>query len=263
MNIHILAFSPCGSSRTVARAVARGLAEGNGADVFEHELTFQDYKAPVIDSGDVLVVSAPVYAGRIPAIALTRLREAKALGCKAVSVVTYGNRAYDSALLELNETLAQCGITAVASGAFLARHVYSPDIAAHRPDGDDERDASDLGKKAAELIAAGVADPVQVPGEFPFPPAMIPQVLPKVNEELCIRCRHCAMDCPTGAISKDAPWSEVNSELCLRCMRCVMNCPRHARYMEPKFLQVVGARLKSIPGIDERRANETFLSPMP
>ena len=45
----------------------------------------------------------PVYAGRVPALAVERLKDIKTSGVKCVIVAVYGNRAYEDALVEMQD----------------------------------------------------------------------------------------------------------------------------------------------------------------
>ena len=71
------------------------------------------------------ILSAPVYAGRLPIEAVRRLRRIKAGEAPAVVVVVYGNRAYEDALLELQDLAGEQGFRPIAAGAFIGEHSYS------------------------------------------------------------------------------------------------------------------------------------------
>ncbi|SHJ61949.1 hypothetical protein SAMN02745216_01985 [Desulfatibacillum alkenivorans DSM 16219] len=63
-------------------------------------------------------------------------------------MVTYGNREYQDALLELHDIAAEQGFIPVAGGAFVAEHSYSlpsRPIAHGRPDANDIAAAKDFG----------------------------------------------------------------------------------------------------------------------
>ena len=49
----------------------------------------------------------PVYAGRVPAIAVERLKGIKTSGVKCVIVAVYGNRAYEDALVEMQDVATE------------------------------------------------------------------------------------------------------------------------------------------------------------
>lgn len=49
----------------------------------------------------------PVYAGRVPALAVERLKGMKTSGVKCVIVAIYGNRAYEDALVEMQDVATE------------------------------------------------------------------------------------------------------------------------------------------------------------
>jgi hypothetical protein len=69
-----------------------------------------------------LLAVVPVYGGRVPEVALERLRALKGNGGPAIAVVVYGNRAYEDALLELHTELTANGYKVIAAAAFIAEH---------------------------------------------------------------------------------------------------------------------------------------------
>jgi flavodoxin len=79
-------FSPTGGTKKVADAIAAGF----GTPVAEVDLT-KAVPAMTPAEGEALVAVLPVYAGRVPKIALERLSAIKGQGHKAVAVVVYGN----------------------------------------------------------------------------------------------------------------------------------------------------------------------------
>ena len=75
-----------------------------------------------------------VYAGRIPAISAESLRHFTGKHTPAIIVCTYGNRAYDDALLELRDIVEEQGFIVVSAGAFIAQHSIFPHVGTGRPD---------------------------------------------------------------------------------------------------------------------------------
>lgn len=49
----------------------------------------------------------PVYAGRVPTLAVERLKDIKTSGVKCVIVAVYGNRAYKDALVEMQDVATE------------------------------------------------------------------------------------------------------------------------------------------------------------
>lgn len=244
-------FSPTGTTEKVAAAIV----EGAGAPV-----TRVDLSAPVaeqaVKENTLLLAAAPVYGGRIPAVALERLAALKGMGGPAVAVAVYGNRHYDDALLELKEALEKNGFRVVAAGAFVAEHSIVRSIAAGRPDADDRKAAREFGAAVAAKLAlpADRQSSITVPGN-PEYRAYSPSPAHPVGDDKCVKCGLCAAGCPVGAIPADAP--AATRDTCINCMRCVAVCPKGARAMPAAVLEASRAKLSAIAA--QPRKNEIYL----
>ena len=119
-------------------------------------------------------------------------------GKKAVTIAVYGNRAYEDALLEMNDILIQGGFTVIASAAFVAQHSIVPEVGAGRPDAEDIKEI----RTFAEAVKSSTsAENVHVPGNRPYKPEMNVAAAP-LSLPTCTSCGACAKICPTDAISK-------------------------------------------------------------
>lgn len=96
--VHAVFFSPTGNTRKSVEAMAGALAEN-----FEvHDVTLNaPAEEKIFGRDDVVIFGAPVYGGRIPAVARERLTKFRGEGTRCLTVVTFGNRDFDDALLEL------------------------------------------------------------------------------------------------------------------------------------------------------------------
>ena len=114
-------FSPTGNSKKYVTLLAEKI------DIPFDTLDFtkkENRRNDVVFSKESIVLfSAPVYAGRLPNINL--FDNVKGNGAYAVCIVTYGNREYDDALLELKNICEQKGFQVVAAAAFIGEHTYS------------------------------------------------------------------------------------------------------------------------------------------
>lgn len=80
MNIHQLTFSPTGGTRRVSEAICKAFnVESHITELCTKQ---EKLKYPSIHVDDLVVISMPVYAGRVPALAVERLRGVKANGAK-------------------------------------------------------------------------------------------------------------------------------------------------------------------------------------
>ena len=117
--IRTLFFSPTGTTRRVADAIAQAAAEG--CPVIATDLTHA--KAPALTFGPdtVALLAAPVYGGHIPPLAFERLAEIRGNDTPAIIAVVYGNRDFGKAAVELAEFARRHGFRPIAAAAFVGR----------------------------------------------------------------------------------------------------------------------------------------------
>ncbi len=240
-------FSPCGSVRQLALAVARGAADAAGLPLTVHDLTLPEArKNPLSFAPDVLTIAAfPVYAGRLPNRLLPDLQRIFSGGCGcAAALVVYGNRSYGDALRELGLLLKQSGFSVIAGAALVAQHAFAPTLAPGRPDADDLADAEAFGGQLPHLAQGGM--PVSLPGNDPIgpyyqpkgldgQPAMFLKAKPVTDPAVCTGCGLCAKACPVAAIDPADP--ALVPGVCIKCQACIRICPQGAKHWEdPAFL---------------------------
>ena len=230
-------FSPTGGCSKIASAIAGTRLS-----------TRVDLCAPVspqnVPADAPLLAVLPVYGGRLPAVAVQRLKALQGKGSPAIAVVVYGNRAYEDALLELRDTLTAAGFNVIAAAAFIAEHSIVRSIAPGRPDASDLAQAVDFGNAVAAKLASGRADTVSVPGNEEYRPLPQMPVTPMVTDA-CGGCGMCAIKCPVEAIPADNPRS-TDASRCILCMRCVAICPRKARLLPPPAQAAFTERLNAV-----------------
>ncbi len=261
-SIKLIYFSPTRTTRKVLEVVAQGF----GAASTEHmDLTPPDVVTTGLTGadGELAVIGAPVYSGRVPADAASRLRRLEGKGTPAVVVVVYGNRAYEDALMELRDLALEAGFRPVAAGAFIGEHSFSNSatpIAPGRPDADDLRKAVEFGrmvlKKIKDVAEVGEMSPLNVPGSFPYKDRrVLPVISPVTQASVCARCGLCASVCPTAAITVGEIVA-TDRALCIKCCACVKACSTGARVMEDPFIRQVSEQLSVNCG--GRKEPETY-----
>ena len=249
-NISAVYFSPTGGTR---KAVLN-LASGMGGDIREVDLCTLKGECS-FESGDLVIVGMPVFGGRIPGFAAKLLKQCRGNGAVAVTAAVYGNRAFEDALVELNDALKEQGFKIGASAALLAEHSMAREGAAGRPDNKDEEDVRGFAGRILEKLAKDGWQEPQVPGNRPYRDWKQMPVVP-LADDTCIACGLCAEQCPTGAIPADAPGT-TDSGTCMLCMRCVAVCPVHARSLPAQAQAMLEQKLAPVKAI--RRENELFL----
>lgn len=237
-------FSPTESTGGVVKLIA---AQFGGSQV-QLDLTDANRNRPeyCFLENELVVVGAPVYGGRIPAVAAERLRLLHGHHTPVVLIVVYGNRAYEDALVELSDIMVEQGFVPSASAAVVAEHNIVRSIAAGRPDINDRDKLEMFGRQAAKKLrnslSAGQLSEPAVPGNHPY--KEYHGVPMKINVTSgCTNCGTCIRKCPVQAISRTDP-KITDKESCIACMRCVRVCPVGGRNVSRLLLLALKQMLK-------------------
>lgn len=237
--IHLLYFSPTGTTRSVLRTIAKSF----NMEILEHDMT--DYAAREVqlefEADDFVLFGFPVYGGRVPETFRERMKGIKGRCTASALIATYGNREYEDALLEMNDIAEGNGFLPVGAAAVVTEHSVIRSIATGRPDAKDRAFLEDFGsklkKKTMAIPSGGNFAVLTVPGKRPYRRYMKLPMAP-VASSTCNACGLCAKKCPVGAISKQN-LRKTDKEKCICCMRCVRVCPQKARH-RPKLKMVLG-----------------------
>lgn len=252
MTIHQIIFSPTGGTQRVSEILCQGMRKEN--IVTDLCVKAADIQLPSIQEDDLAIIAMPVYAGRVPALAVERLRMVNPNGAKCVVAAVFGNRAYDDVLLEMQDVASEIGFRVIAAVAAVAEHSIIRKYGKGRPDADDEQSLQKFGADIMRKAEEDDCTMPQVPGNHPYKKAgKVPQ--PK-GRRGCNRCGVCAKQCPTDAIPLSDP-KAVDSAKCISCMKCVSVCPTGARNigMIMNFLATQG--LKKVCA--SRKENELYI----
>lgn len=247
--IDLYYFSPTGGTKKAGMALASQIA----ATVNEVNLAEKVIAAP---SADVIVIAAPVFGGRIPAIVSDKIAKLTGAGKKAITAVVYGVRAYEDALLELNDAAKNSGFDVAASAALVAQHSIVAEVGSGRPDQKDIAEIQQFAKRVLEAMEAGKTNTVAVPGNHPYKDRMNVSATP-LSLAACGSCGSCATVCPTDAITAADDGMATDPEKCIMCMACVAKCPAHARILPPPLQAGMAEKLGVLK--DVRRENEFYI----
>ena len=233
-SLSIIYFSPTGGTQKVVREIATGMGYRKLRDL---NIT-KDKAIPKLQfsKDDNVLIGTPVYSGRVPLVALQRLKKMKGENTNVILVVVYGNRHYDDALLELKDLVVDLGFSPIAAATFIGEHSFSSPkypISEGRPNSTDLRLAKDFGKQIMTNFENHKK--IKVPGTYPYKERSEKlKVKPKIDMDLCDLCGMCEKVCPVDAISIFKDRVDIDENLCIYCHVCVRICPQKAMTFDDK-----------------------------
>jgi ferredoxin len=253
MSNYTVTFSPTGGTSKVAGILEHSFGGSFAAiDLLDRSIDFSRYR---FNPDDFCMVAVPSYGGRVPALAISRLKKMEGNGAKTLLVAVYGNRAYEDTLAELKDTLEERGFLCIAAVAAVAEHSIMRQFGAGRPDAEDEKVLAGFAERVRHQMEASTCPAgVWVPGNRPYREYHGSAMSPTANRN-CVKCGTCEMKCPARAIPKENP-SETEKTKCIACMRCIAVCPTHARANDPTQLAALVKKLEKV--CTGRKQNELF-----
>ena len=107
MSIYAIYFSPTGGTEKIVTFIAEQFGVYQSIDLCEKtsDLT-NDFSEE-----DLCIIGVPSFGGRVPAIALERIKALSGNNATAILITVYGNRAYEDTLIELEDTLIEKNFT--------------------------------------------------------------------------------------------------------------------------------------------------------
>ncbi len=251
-HVWAICFSPNKSTAKITETIAEQAARTLGLPGIEiHDWTLPEQRKTslLFTEEDLVISGTPTYAGRIPNKAMPYLRDSiRAENALAVSVTTYGNRAYTDSLLEQALLLQDNGFRYIGGAAVVTEHSMTKELGKGRPFSEEWTALADFGIQVgtkAQAVSDGsisyhsAAD--LLPGNRPIGPYYRPleadgspadflKAAPALNKETCTGCGVCADVCPMGSISKDDP--SVLTGICIKCHACINSCRSRSRYFD-------------------------------
>lgn len=254
VSIAAIFFSPTGTSKKGAEAIAQILQ--NDAESIDMTLN-KEYKKRSFSENDVIVFGAPVYSGRMFKGVKDRLAAIEGNNTPCIVTVTYGNRDYDDALLELSDMVKAKGFIPIAGAALIGEHTYGK-IQVGRPDGEDIKEDRVFAQKIMAKLSAGDRSEVVFPGNIEYKNSEGSaggKFRPLTNDN-CTNCGLCAEQCPENAIDK-GDYNQIDDDKCIACFRCIRICPVQAKHMEtPEYMTFAAEFTKKLA---QPRINEYFM----
>jgi len=246
MNYNIY-FSPTGSTQKVTTHLAQEFGEYKDIDLSTETTSYH------MTQKDFCIVGVPSFGGRVPHIAIERMK--KILGTKTpvLLVVTYGNRDYDDTFIELSDTLKNQGFLVVGAIASVTEHSIVHKYGKGRPNENDLKELREFAQRVKKNLSK--VHEIVVPGKRPYKVYNGVPLKPYASSK-CIKCGMCARKCPVQAIPQHAP-QETDHDICISCMRCIVNCPQHARQCDSALINATEIKLQKVCSTEKK--NELFI----
>lgn len=249
--LYCVSFSPTGTSKRAAWQIA---------EAFDCEKTAVDLCETAdreiwAEQKDVGIFSVPCYGGRIPQTAAKRLSRLHGDETPAIVCVTFGNRAFEDALLELADCVEANGFRVIAGCAVSAEHNIMHVFGHGRPDDLDRAEIQRFSTQAVQKRKDGKMNRPSLPGNHPYKEIHLARTAVLVDEKTCTGCGFCAQECPVQAISADG--RQTDEQRCINCMRCIQICPQKSRNISKEFVTALIQKLR--PDCEGRKQNEFYL----
>lgn len=255
MKVTAVYFSPTRGSAKYVIEIAKAIAgEYEEIDITCPENRTKKYS---FGSDNLVVFGAPVYGGKLPLLDQPLFHNILGDNTPAIFTVTYGNREFDDALLEMQEFCEGKGFRGIAAAALLAEHTYSRKLAGGRPDMDDLQQVREFAVKVSDKLNSDCNhSKLHVPGNKPYRQSRHMPMLTTTTKK-CIQCGTCSRICPAKAIGKE-DFANVDERKCIGCLACLKGCPENARKVAGPDLDIVRNKLE--PSLaDIHKENRFFL----
>lgn len=255
MAIHLIYFSPGGTTK----ATVRKIAEGIGGEVIEHDmLKKENRKQQLYFTKDDLVIVGMMTCVKMFGFPEEIFPYLNGDNTPFVGVVMYGNGFYGSSLRQMKKVVEKRGFNMVAGGAFIGQNSADPDLATGRPDASDQKIQLDFGKKISrKLLEHGDHSfSAKIPFDWPkdkfsiiksaimqpFASWGMIKLFSPMNKlavsNACTHCGKCEANCPTGAM--DSTTNISDPQKCIGCFACINGCPQKAiAYTHPALCWAV------------------------
>ncbi|MEK6264235.1 MAG: 4Fe-4S binding protein, partial [Clostridium sp.] len=194
-------FSPNGSTKKIVNKVAGDIGSYT---VEEIDLTLVESrnKKRKFSKDELVVIGFPVYADRLPVVCNEIFKNIAGNNTPTIAIVSYGNRDYGDALLELTEGLKESNMKVISGAAIIGQHCLNNNVATNRPDkGDNVKILEYVNRIRDKINNIGQIEEIEgisVKGSYPYKP--LKSHMAPSGDSKCIQCGLCEEKCPVNAI---------------------------------------------------------------
>ncbi len=162
------------------------------------------------------------------------LQDSKGAQTPCIVSVTYGNRHYDDALLEMYDLVKENGFLPFAAAALVAQHTFG-DIQRGRPNEKDLKENREFAVRATKTIK-GKRVFLKKYRETNLTKKGRRRLFCSANKGKLHWLRFVCRKCPQQAICAADGYS-IDPTRCISCFACIKYCPVNAKCMEtPEYL---------------------------
>ncbi len=161
-----LVFSPTGGTKKAADMFMSGWSD----EIEVVDLSAKDFNCSEIFMAkeDSVLIAMPCFGGRVPSVAVERLKMIAGSEAPCVVMCVYGNRACEDGLVEMADAAKEAGFTVVAGIAAIAQHSIMPQFATGRPDALDLEHLQEFARTTKKMIEEGKDATEAIPGNRPY-----------------------------------------------------------------------------------------------
>lgn len=221
-----ITFSPNGTTLKAGSYLAKKL--GNET---LYNVTLKDDRSQTIvaEKEELVLISFPAYAGRIPSLFANFLKQKVELnGAKVIFMVSYGNREFDDCLVEGYDIVEELGGSVIGATSVVTQHCYTDKVGTDHPNEDDFNVLHEFSQVALGRMDSNKVK-LDLPGNRPYRDGVKitePYYMPVKDKDKCVECGICEDVCPTKAMTTKDP-----SE-CIHCCACMNACGAGALSMK-------------------------------